>query len=149
MIEPFEIRVDDAVLDDLQRRLAATRLPDEIDGTGWEFGIPYGYFGELVTYWRGTYDWRAEEARLNALPQFRTEIDGQPIHFVHARSPRRSAAVASRARVAGSIVEFLDVIAPLTESFHVIAPSLPGYGFSGPTTTRGWDTWRIAPRSRS
>ncbi|MET1000760.1 MAG: epoxide hydrolase [Acidimicrobiia bacterium] len=145
MIEPFEIRVDDAVLDDLQRRLTATRLPDEIDGAGWDYGIPFGYLGELVAYWRDGYDWRAEEARLNTLPQFRTEIDAQLIHFVHSRSPREDALPLLLTHGwPGSIVEFLDVIGPLTESFHVVAPSLPGYGFSGPTKARGWDTWRIA-----
>ena len=145
MIERFEIRVDDAVLDDLQRRLAATRLPDEIAGTGWEYGIPYGYLGDLVAYWRETFDWRAQEERLNTLPQFRTEIDGQPIHFVHARSAREDALpLLLMHGWPGSIVEFLEVIGPLTESFHVVAPSLPGYGFSGPTTSRGWDAWRIA-----
>ena len=77
MIEDFHIRVDDAVLDDLHRRLAHTRLPDQIEDTGWDYGIPVDYFGELVAYWRATYDWRAQEARLNELAHFRTVIDGQ------------------------------------------------------------------------
>lgn len=145
MIEPFTIHVDDAVLDDLRRRLAHTRLPDEIAGAGWEYGIPYDYLAELVAYWRDAYDWRAHEARLNELDHFRTAIDGQSIHFVHARSPRDDALPLLLTHGwPGSVVEFLDVIPRLTDAFHVVAPSLPGYGFSEPARARGWDTWRIA-----
>src|SRR5262245_64851562 len=90
-IEPFTIEIDDLVLDDLRDRLARTRFPDEITGTGWEYGIPLGYLRELVEYWRDRYDWRAQEARLNEFPQFRTRIDGQEVHFIHARSPRADA----------------------------------------------------------
>jgi pimeloyl-ACP methyl ester carboxylesterase len=134
---------------------AAVGDNDVIDDTGWEYGIPFGYLGELVEYWRDTFDWRAQEARLNELAHFRTLIDGQPIHFVHARSPHEDALPLLLTHGwPGSIVEFLDVIPRLTDpeahggsaadAFHVVAPSLPGYGFSGPTRTRGWDTWRIA-----
>jgi pimeloyl-ACP methyl ester carboxylesterase len=154
VIENFRISVDDATLDDLHHRLAQTRFPDEIDDTGWEYGIPLVYLAELVAYWRDTYDWRTEEARLNELAQFRTTIDGQSIHFVHARSPHADARPLLLTHGwPGSIVEFLDVIPRLTDpeahgdvadAFHVVAPSLPGYGFSVPTRTRGWDTWRIA-----
>jgi pimeloyl-ACP methyl ester carboxylesterase len=155
VIEEFRIAVDDAVLDDLRRRLEQTRLPDEIDGTGWEYGIPLGYLRELIGYWRDTYDWRAHEARLNELPQFRTTIDGQSIHFVHARSRHEDARpLLIMHGWPGSIVEFLDVIPRLNDpeahggsaadAFHVVAPSLPGYGFSGPTRARGWDSSRIA-----
>lgn len=145
MIEPFRVDVDDGLLDDLHRRLEHTRLPDEIHDTGWEYGISLDYLRELVQYWLGEYDWRAQEARLNELAHFRTEIDGQSIHFVHARSSHEDAMPLLMTHGwPGSIVEFLDVIPQLTESFHVVAPSLPGYGFSGPTRTRGWDTWRIA-----
>ena len=93
-IEPFEIHVDDAVLDDLRQRLGATRFPDQLEGTGWEYGMPVETLRDLVTYWRDSYDWRVQEARLNELPQFRTRIDGQSIHFVHARvaTPRRAPA---------------------------------------------------------
>src|SRR5512144_1386086 len=150
-IERFEIRVDDEVLEDLRRRLASTRLPDQIGGTDWEYGIPAGYVRELVDYWRDEYDWRAQEARLNELDHFRTRIDGESIHFVHARSARADALPLLIVHGwPGSIVEFLDVIPRLTNSeasadvFHVVAPSLPGYGFSGPTRTRGWDCGRIA-----
>jgi len=150
-MEPFTINVDDAVLDDLRERLARTRIPDQIDGTGWEYGIPAGYLRELVDYWRVTYDWRAEEARLNELAQFRTTIDGQAIHFVHARSPHADAFPLLLIHGwPGSIVEFQAAIPMLThpdnprDAFHVVAPSLPGYGFSEPTRTRGWDAARIA-----
>ena len=93
-IEPFEIRVDDSVLEDLRLRLARTRLPDQIEGTGWEYGIPVDYLRELVEYWRDTYDWRSEEARLNGFDHYRTTIDGQRIHFIHApiRPPGRPTA---------------------------------------------------------
>jgi pimeloyl-ACP methyl ester carboxylesterase len=154
-IEPFEIRVEDAVLEDLRDRLARTRFPDQIDGTGWEYGLPVEYLRELVQYWRDVYDWRAAEARLNRFEHFRTEIDGQSIHFVHARSPHADAMPLLLTHGwPGSIAEFLDVIPRLTapeahggraeDAFHVVAPSLPGYGFSEPTRTRGWDTWRVA-----
>lgn len=153
-IERFEIRVDDDVLDDLRRRLAWTRFPDQIDGTGWEYGIPVDYVRELVEYWRDGYDWRAQEARLNQLAHFRTSIDGETIHFVHARAPRPDAfPLLLMHGWPGSIVEFLDVIPRLVDpeahggraadAFHVVAPSLPGYGFSGPTRARGWDVARI------
>ncbi len=154
-VEPFEIRVGDAVLDDLRGRLAQTRIPDQIEGTSWEYGIPLDYLGDLVAYWRDTYAWRAQEARLNELDHFRAEIDGQSIHFIHARSRHADALPLLMTHGwPGSIVEFLDVIPRLIDpeahggraedAFHVVAPSLPGYGFSEPTRTRGWDTWRIA-----
>jgi pimeloyl-ACP methyl ester carboxylesterase len=154
-IEKFEIDVSDLVLDDLADRLAATRFPDEIDDTGWEYGMPMGYLRELVEYWRDEYDWRAQEAKLNELRHFRTTIDGQGIHFVHARSPHDDALPLLLTHGwPGSIVEFLDVIPKLTDpenhggraedAFHVVSPSLPGYGFSEPTRTRGWDPARIA-----
>ena len=154
-IERFEIHVSDLVLEDLADRLAATRFPDEIEATGWEYGMPMGYLRDLVGYWRTEYDWRAHEAQLNGLRHFRTRIDGQSIHFVHARSPHADAMPLLLVHGwPGSFVEFLDVIPRLTEpekhggrpedAFHVIAPSLPGYGFSEPTRTRGWDPLRIA-----
>ncbi|HUV09505.1 MAG TPA: epoxide hydrolase, partial [Acidimicrobiia bacterium] len=154
-IESFRIDVDQSVLDDLRERLARTRIPDEIEGTGWEYGIPMAYLGELVDYWRDDYDWRAQETALNELDHFRTGIDGQSIHFVHARSAHAEAMpLVLTHGWPGSFVEFLDVIPRLidpeahggtaADAFHVVAPSLPGYGFSEPTRTRGWDPWRIA-----
>ena len=154
-IETFRIHVDDEVLEDLRDRLARTRFPDQIEGAGWEYGMPIDYLRELVEYWRGTYDWRTQEARLNGFAQFRTRIDGQSIHFIHARSARADAfPVLITHGWPGSVVEFLDVIPRLTDpdsdgargadAFHVVAPSLPGYGFSEPPRTRGWDPERIA-----
>ena len=154
-IESFRIHVEDAVLDDLRRRLALTRFPDQIEGTGWESGVPVDELRALVAYWRDGYDWRAQESQLNRLPHFRTAIDGQPIHFVHQRSSRTDALPLLIVHGwPGSIVEFLEVIprladpeahgAAASDAFHVVAPSLPGYGFSGPTRSRGWDVARIA-----
>jgi pimeloyl-ACP methyl ester carboxylesterase len=154
-IERFEIAVSDLVLEDLDDRLAATRFPDELEEAGWGYGMPMGYLRELVEYWRNDYDWRAHEARLNELRHFRTRIDGVQVHFIHARSPHPKATPLLLLHGwPGSVVEFLDVIPMLTEpeqhggdgadAFHVIVPSLPGYGFSDPPRTRGWDPQRIA-----
>ncbi len=154
-IERFRIRVDDADLDDLRSRLARTRFPDQIEDTGWEYGIPIDYLRELVAYWRDEYDWRAHEARLNELAHYTTRIDGQSIHFIHARSSHADAfPLLLTHGWPGSVVEFLAVIPRLTDpeayggraedAFDVIVPSLPGYGFSEPPRTRGWDVMRIA-----
>jgi epoxide hydrolase len=155
LIEPFRIRVDDSVLEDLDHRLGQTRLPDQIEGTGWEYGIPVDYLGQLVEYWRDSYDWRSEEGRLNTFDHYRTLIDTQQIHFVHARSAHPDARPLLLTHGwPGSIVEFLEVIPRLTDpesyggragdAFHVIAPSLPGYGFSEAPRSPGWDVPRIA-----
>jgi pimeloyl-ACP methyl ester carboxylesterase len=154
-IEEFRIRVDDSVLQDLGDRLMRTRLPDQIENAGWDYGIPVDYLRELVDYWRDAYDWRAQEERLNEFAHFRTRIDGQSIHFIHARSAHADALpLLITHGWPGSVVEFLEVIPRLTDpeayggraadAFHVIAPSLPGYGFSEPTRSRGWDVERIA-----
>jgi epoxide hydrolase len=154
-IEPFTIRVDDAVLDDLRARLARTRVPDDVEGAGWDYGIPSAYLRALVDTWRDEFDWRAQERRLNEFAHFRTVLDGQSVHFLHARSPHDAACPLLLTHGwPGSVVEFLDVIPMLThpeehggsasDACHVIAPSLPGYGFSEPTRTRGWDVPRIA-----
>jgi pimeloyl-ACP methyl ester carboxylesterase len=153
--ERFTIDISDAVLDDLRERLTRARLPDQIAGTGWEYGIPIDYLRALVDYWLDAYDWRAQEAHLNTFDHYRTRIDGQSIHFVHARSPNADAMPLLLTHGwPGSIVEFLAVIPMLadpeshggraTDAFHVVAPSLPGYGFSEPTVTPGWNTARIA-----
>jgi len=155
MIEPFRVDVPDDVLDDLRARLARTRLPNQVDGAGWDQGTELGYLQELLVYWRDEFDWRAQEARLNAFDQYLTEIEGQRIHFVHHRSPEPNAVPLLVSHGwPGSVVEFLDVIGPLTDprahggdpadAFHVIAPSLPGFAFSGPTHERGWHPRRIA-----
>ncbi|MFM8304804.1 MAG: epoxide hydrolase family protein [Actinomycetota bacterium] len=154
-IEPFRVAVDDTVLGDLRDRLARTRFPDEIDGAGWEYGTSIPFLRALVDHWRTTYDWRAEEAALNRLDQFRTTIDEVAIHFVHARSPHPDALPLLLVHGwPGSVVEFLDVIPRLThpeahggsaaDAFHVVAPSLPGYGFSPPPRVPGWDVVRVA-----
>jgi pimeloyl-ACP methyl ester carboxylesterase len=145
-IEPFRVEVDDAVLVDLRARLADTRFPDPIPGTGWEYGTPIQEVRDLVGYWRDGYDWRAAEAQVNAFDHFLTRIDGQRIHFVHARSDQPDAlALLLVHGWPGSIVEFLDVIPRLTAAgFHVVAPSLPGYAFSEAPQVRGWDVARVA-----
>lgn len=154
-IRPFRIDVPQGDLDDLRDRLARTRFPDDLPGAGWRLGVPLAYVKELVDYWLHTYDWRRHEAKLNAFPQFTTKIDGQHIHFIHARSPEPDATpLVLTHGWPDSIVAFLDIIGPLTnprgyggdpaDAFHVVVPSLPGYGFSGPTTERGWDVRRIA-----
>jgi pimeloyl-ACP methyl ester carboxylesterase len=154
-IESFEIEVSDAVLEDLRRRLEATRFPHQIEDTGWSYGADLAYIRELVTYWKDEYDWRTHEDALNRFPQFTTEIDDQRIHFIHARSPHEDATpLILMHGWPGSIVEFMDVIGPLTDpeshgrkpedAFHVVAPSLPGYGFSEATKSTGYDCYRIA-----
>lgn len=154
-IRPFRIDIDQADLDDLTARLDRTRFPAPLPGDDWDTGVPVSYLRDLVAHWRDAYDWRAQEAALNAHPQFLTEIDGQQIHFLHVRSPEPDAlALVLTHGWPGSFVEFLDVIGPLSDpaahggdpadAFHLVVPSLPGFGFSGPVTTAGWDTARIA-----
>ena len=154
-IIPFTIDVPEADLLDLQDRLTRTRFPAPLPGDGWDTGVPVGYLRELVEYWRDGYDWRAAERAINECPQFTTEIDGTRIHFLHVRSPEPDALPLLLTHGwPGSVVEFLDVIGPLTdpaahggrrsEAFHVVIPSLPGFGFSGPVPDSGWDTNRIA-----
>ena len=144
-MEPFAVSVPEAVLADLRERLDRSRLPNQIAGIGWEQGTELGYLGELLDHWRHRYDWRATEARLNAFPQAVTEVDGQRIHLVHARSPNPDALpLVLTHGWPGSVMEFLDVLDRLTDEFHVVAPSLPGFTFSGPTSERGWHPRRIA-----
>ncbi len=145
VIEPFTISVAEAVLEDLRVRLARTRYADQLPDSGWDHGVPTDYLRDLVSTWQHSYDWRVAEAALNSLPQFVTTIDGQRVHFVHVRSNAAGArAVLLTHGWPGSIVEFLAVIELLRADFHLVVPSLPGYGFSGPTTERGWDVARIA-----
>jgi pimeloyl-ACP methyl ester carboxylesterase len=143
MIHPFRVEIPQAYLDDLQARLALTRFTDEIPGT--DQGVSVERVRRLVTRWRDGFDWRAVEARLNAHPQFSTEIDGQRIHFLHVRSQNPDALPLILTHGwPGSIAEYLDAIEPLSRHFHLVIPSLPGYGFSGPTKELGWNTQRIA-----
>lgn len=145
MIRPFRISVPQADLDDLAGRLARTRWPNEVAGAGWDYGFPLARLRELAERWRTGYDWRAHEAALNELPQFTTEIDGQTVHFVHVRAAEPDAlALVLTHGWPGSFLEFLDVIEPLSRDFHLVIPSIPGFGFSGPTHERGWDIVRVA-----
>ncbi|WP_236796424.1 epoxide hydrolase family protein [Amycolatopsis sp. GM8] len=141
-IKPFRIDIPQSDLDDLADRLSRTRFADELPG----YGVPVARVRELVEYWRDHFDWRALEARLNAYPQFTTEIDGQHIHFLHVRSsvPDAFPLILTHGWP-GSVVEYLDVIEPLTAAgYDLVIPSMPGYGFSGPTTETGWSRYRIA-----
>jgi epoxide hydrolase len=154
-IRPFLIDVPQADVDDLRDRLARTRWPDQLPGVGWDYGIELGVVQELAEYWRTGYDWRAAERRLNAFPQFTTVIDGQNVHFMHVRSAEPDALPLIMTHGwPGSVVEFTEVIGPLTDpaahggdrrdAFHMVVPSIPGFGFSGPTRERGWNVRRIA-----
>ncbi|MEV6406579.1 epoxide hydrolase family protein [Streptomyces bobili] len=154
-IHPFTVSIPQAALDDLKDRLCRTRWPDELPGTGWEYGVPVAYLRELAEYWRTGYDWRSCEARLNVFPQFLTEIDGAQVHFLHVTSPEPGAVPLIMTHGwPGSVLEFLDVIGPLADprshggdpadAFHVVVPSIPGFGFSGPTRDTRWDYRRVA-----
>jgi hypothetical protein len=127
-IRPFRVDVPDRMLDDLRDRLGRARLPNQVEGIGWEQGTELGYLEELLGYWRDGFDWRAVESRLNRFEHGMTEVDGQPIHFVHARSSRPDAFPLLLVHGwPGSVMEFLDVLGPLNDAgFHVVAPSLPG-----------------------
>jgi pimeloyl-ACP methyl ester carboxylesterase len=154
-IRPFKIQVPQAALDDLRRRIAATRWPDKETVADRSQGAQLAKLQELVRYWGSGYDWRKVEAKLNALPQFTTNIDGVDIHFIHVRSRHRNALpVIITHGWPGSVIEQLKVIGPLTDptahggspedAFDVVIPSLPGYGFSGKPTVTGWDPDHIA-----
>lgn len=142
-IRPFRIDISDADLADLNERLAGTRWPVEVAGTGWERGVPSAYLRELAAYWRDGFDWRAQEKTINEHPQFTTTIDGANVHFLHIRSASKYALPLLLLHGwPGSFVEFLDLIPLLTDRFHLVIPSLPGYGFSGPVTEAGWTDGR-------
>ncbi len=154
-ISAYQLDIPTSALDDLQARLTNTRWPGELPGVAWDRGVPVPYLTDLVTYWRDAYDWPKAQAELNTYPQFTTTIDGQNLHFLHVRSPEPDALPLVMAHGwPGSIVEFLDVIGPLSnprayggdpaDAFHLVIPSLPGFGLSGPVTEPGWDSRRIA-----
>lgn len=156
-IKPFRIDIPQADLDDLRERLRRTRWARRLPG-GWSRGVPVGYVRELAEHWAGGFDWREREARLNTFPQFTTEIDGQTVHFVHARSPEPGALPLIMTHSwPNTVAEFLDVIGPLADprahgldpdvAFHVVAPSLPGFAFSPfpePADERPWNIARVA-----
>ncbi len=154
-VTPFTIAVPEEVLDDLRRRLRATRWPEAELVDDWSQGIPLAYVQDVCSYWADGYDWREREAALNRFDQFTTELDGLGLHFVHVRSPHADALPLILSHGwPGSIVEFHKVIEPLTDptrfggdaadAFHVVAPSLPGFGFSGKPPETGWGVDRIA-----
>lgn len=145
-MEPFDVHVPDADLDDLRHRLRDTRWPAAAPRPGWETGVPLEWLRDVCTYWADAYDWRSSaEGRLNRFDQFRTTIDGIAIHFLHVRSRRADALpIVLTHGWPGSVVEFLDVVEPLAEEFHVVVPSLPGYGFSDQPTEPGWGAVRTA-----
>jgi len=154
-IIPFKIQVPDSTLRDLKDRLAHTRWPDQSETSGWDYGVDPTYLKELVEYWRAKYDWRRHEKLLNQFPQFTTEIDGVQIHIIHVRSPHTNALPLVMVHGwPGSVYEFHKIINRLTEpekyggkaedAFHVICPSLPGFGFSGKPKEAGWSSTRMA-----
>ncbi len=152
---PFEIAIPEAELEDLRTRLARTRFPEPIPDTGWDYGTDPAYLRELCEYWREKYDWRAWEARLNRFPQFVTPIDGVDLHFLHVRSRHEHAfPLVITHGWPGSIFEFYKIIDPLVDpvahggdaadAFHVVCPSIPGYGFSSAPPAPGWDCVKMA-----
>ena len=154
-IREFKIAVTRAALDDLERRLAQTRFPDAETPDDWSQGVPLAYAQELVGYWQEKYDWRAREQYFNRHPQYKTEIYGLDIHFLHVVSPHEQARpLLITHGWPGSVVEFHKVIDPLVDpvayggdaadAFHVICPSLPGYGFSDKPSETGWGVEKIA-----
>ncbi|MEU0090801.1 epoxide hydrolase [Kribbella sp. NPDC006257] len=142
-MDEFTIEIPQDALDDLHHRLDSARWPDQLKA-GWSYGVELGRLRELAEYWRTAYRWRAFEERLNELPQYRTEIDGQLVHFFHLRSAAPDAIPLLLTHGwPGSGADFLQVAEQLTD-FHLVIPSIPGFGFSGPTTATGWDVDRIA-----
>jgi pimeloyl-ACP methyl ester carboxylesterase len=152
---PFRVSVPEADVSDLRDRLARTRWPAPLPGDGWDTGVPLGWLRDMVEYWRDGFDWRAVEARVNAFDQVTTVVDGQPVHALHVRSPHPEALpLVLTHGWPGSVLEFLDILGPLTDppahggaaadAFHVVAPALPGFGFSSPVTDPGWTRTRTA-----
>lgn len=154
-VRPFKIHVDDAALRDLKERLARARFPDQIEGAGWDYGVDLNHLKELVAYWRTTYDWRAQERKLNQFNHFKTNVDGLDVHFIHQRSKEKNALpLVIIHGWPGSFYEFYKVIGPLTDpvahggkaedAFHVVIPSLPGFGFSDKPRQPGWSVSRMS-----
>lgn len=152
---PFEINIPDAQIDELKERLGRTRWPDAETVEDWSQGVPLAYMKEVCEYWRKDYDWVERERQLNRFPQFKTPLEGLDIHFIHVESPEKDALpLIITHGWPGSIVEFQKVIGPLSDpvghggraedAFHVVCPSLPGYGFSDKPTETGWGVEKIA-----
>lgn len=154
-MQRFQIQVSEEALADLRRRLADTRYPDQLDGAGWDYGTELGYLRALCDYWREGFDWRAQEAKLNAFGQFTTEIDGLRVHFIHehSRHPHALPLIITHGWP-GSVYEFYKIIHPLVapeehggspdDAFHVVCPSMPGYGFSQAPSEPGFSIRRVA-----
>jgi epoxide hydrolase len=144
-IRPFRIAIDQKDVDDLRDRLARTRWGGEIPGQGWQRGVPVDYLRGLACYWQEEFDWRAAEARLNEMPQFVTEVDGQTLHFAHIRSANPAATPLLISHDwPGSFALYQPIVDDLTADFHLVLASNPGVGFSGPLTSAGWNTSRSA-----
>ncbi|MBJ8340219.1 epoxide hydrolase [Antrihabitans sp. YC3-6] len=154
-IRPFRVEIAEAAIQDLKARIANTRWPEQLPGAEWERGVPVSYLKELAAYWGNEFDWRAAEERLNQHAQYLTEIDGQTIHFFHVRSPEPNATpLVLLHGWPGSVVEFLNVIGPLSDprahgldpdqAFHLVIPSMAGFGFSTPLSDSGWGSMRNA-----
>lgn len=151
-IAPFAASFDESDISDLKARLALTRFPEAETVDDWDQGIPLSYTKELLSYWQTDYDWQRVPQYLNQWPQYRADVDGLPIHFLHIKSPRADALPLIMTHGwPGSVLEFLDVIAPLTNpddaaqpAFHLVIPSLPGYAFSGKPNEAGWSTDKTA-----
>jgi pimeloyl-ACP methyl ester carboxylesterase len=151
MTTPYQVRATDAQIADLRRRLADTRWPDQLPGAGWSYGTELGFLQRICRYWERDYDWHGFHARLNAAPQFLTEVDGVQLHYYDVPAERPDAPVLLLLHGwPGSVAELLDLIEPLSrpadpaDGLHLIVPSLPGYGFSGPTTRQGVDARAVA-----
>jgi pimeloyl-ACP methyl ester carboxylesterase len=143
-IRPYLIDVPQSDLDDLHDRLARTRWPSELPDAGWDYGVPLARVRQLADAWQ-KFDWRTHEAALNALPQFTTAIDGQNIYFIHVRSESPDALPLILTHGwPGSVAELLPLIPLLRDRFHLVVPAIPGFGFSGPTASRGWGQQRVA-----
>ncbi len=154
-IRPFTVEIPQSDLDDLQDRLARTRLPREAPGDNWDYGVPNHYLRDMVDHWRTGFDWRAQEARMNEFPHYLTEIDDQTVHFIHVPSAEPNATPLLLAHTyPGSFVDYLDMIGPLTDpvahggdaadAFSVVVPSIPGFAFSTPLVGGGWTMARVA-----
>jgi epoxide hydrolase len=154
-MERFYIHVPDSVLADLRERLARTRFPDQLQGVAWQYGTELGYLKELVGYWRERFDWRAQERALNRFDQFQTNVRGLSLHFIHQRSPEPDALpLLITHGWPGSVYEFHKILGPLSDpaahggkrsdAFHVVCPSMPGYGFSEAPRDPGFDIAQVA-----
>lgn len=154
-VKPFTVHIEDSVLADLRQRLERTRWPDQIPGSGWDHGPDVAYMKELCEYWRSQFDWRGQEARINAWPQYMVQVDGLDVHFLHVRSKHEHATPLVLVHGwPGSFVEFVEVLGPLTDpeshggkaedAFHVVVPSLPGFGYSSKPRESGWNRTRMA-----